>query len=130
MTRTASRACADAEDRLRFRQIPPIANPSLSITQAHAILVNMDKRDAGQHGGRSRSLAKQTASRRNGVLGGRPTRAKALLCAMRRLYEHLHGKCPEIDPGDLSLIVERMCRRPGSGRRFFIRPLEGGGFGV
>jgi hypothetical protein len=49
---------------------------------------------------------------------------------MRELYEKLAVKCPEIDPGDLNLIVERMCRHPGSGRRFFIRPLAGGGYAV
>jgi hypothetical protein len=49
---------------------------------------------------------------------------------MRALYEKIRGKCPNVDPEDLLLIVERMCRQPGSGRRFFIRPLEGGGYGV
>jgi hypothetical protein len=49
---------------------------------------------------------------------------------MRDLYEKIHAAAPAIDPGDLLLIVERMCRRPGSGRRFFIRPLKGGGYGV
>jgi hypothetical protein len=34
----------------------------------------------------------------------------------------------DIDPGDLDLILERLCRTPNSGRRFFIRPRQGGGF--
>ena len=91
---------------------------------------SVNKRDAGQLGGRRKSPAKQAASRQNGARGGRPKRAEALLRDMRALYEKLAPKCPEIDPGDLSLIVERMCRRPGSGRRFFIHPLPGGGYGV
>jgi len=90
----------------------------------------MNKRDAGQRGGRRKSLAKQAAAKRNGLQGGRPTRAVALWRDMRALYTKIQAKCPEIDPGDLNLIVERMCRRPGSGRRFFIRPLAVGGYGV
>lgn len=90
----------------------------------------MNKRDAGQLGGRQKSPTKQSAAKRNGMQGGRPKRAEALLRDMRALYEKLQAKCPEIDPGDLNLIVERMCRRPGSGRRFFIRPLAGGGYAV
>lgn len=90
----------------------------------------MNKRDSGQRGGRRKSPAKQAAARRNGAHGGRPTRAEALLRDMRALYEKLAAKCPEIDPGDLTLIVERMCRRPGSSRRFFIHPLAGGGYAV
>ena len=90
----------------------------------------MDARAAGRLGGKRRSLTKRASSRRNGALGGRPKKAELLLREMRALYEKLRGKCPNVDPEDLILIVERMCRRPGSGRRFFIRPLEGGGYGV
>jgi hypothetical protein len=49
---------------------------------------------------------------------------------MRALHQKIRLLCPTIDLDDLSLIVERMCRRPGSGRRFFMRPLEGGGYAV
>jgi hypothetical protein len=90
----------------------------------------MNARAAGKLGGKRKSRAKRAAARRNGALGGRPKRAEVLLRDMRAMYEKIRGKCLNIDPGDLNLIIERMCRRPGSGRRFFIRPLEGGGYGV
>jgi hypothetical protein len=90
----------------------------------------MNARKAGQIGGRQKSPAKRLAARRNGALGGRPKKADVFLRNMRALYKKLHDKCPHIDPEDLILIVERMCRLPGSGRRFFIRSLESGGYGV
>lgn len=90
----------------------------------------MDVRDAGQRGGRSKSSAKRAAARRNGRGGGRPNKAQDLLRRMRAVHERIKDQCQNIDPHDLWLIIERMCRRPGSGRRFFIRPLEGGGYGV
>lgn len=87
----------------------------------------MDKRAAGRRGGRQRSVAKQAAARANGARGGRPKKAAALVRCMielRAKVAHL-----KMDPGDRDLIVERLCRQPGSGRRFFIRPRKGGGYG-
>jgi hypothetical protein len=89
----------------------------------------MNARAAGQLGGKRRSPAKRVAARRNGALGGRPKKAEVLLRDMRAMYAKIKDRCSDIDPGDLGLIIERMCRPPGSGRRFFIRPLEGGGYG-
>lgn len=46
----------------------------------------------------------------------------------------MHAKVKEdprvagIDPGDLGLILERLCREPGSDRRFFLRPRANGGY--
>jgi hypothetical protein len=34
---------------------------------------------------------------------------------------------PDIDPGDLLLIVESVLRPPSKNRRFFVRPLPRGG---
>lgn len=49
---------------------------------------------------------------------------------MRTLRAKILSVCgDEIDPGDLDLILERLCRKPGSGRVFFIRPRERGGYG-
>jgi hypothetical protein len=89
----------------------------------------MNARDAGRQGGQQKSFAKRTAARRNGALGGRPRKAELLIRDMRVMYDEIKDQCSSIDPGDLGLIIERMCRPPGSGRRFFIRPLMGGGYG-
>lgn len=48
---------------------------------------------------------------------------------MRALHEKIQGHHLDIDPGDLGLILERLCRGPSSGRRMFIRPRKDGGFG-
>jgi hypothetical protein len=89
----------------------------------------MNARAAGQRGGRRKSPAKRVAAQRNGALGGRPKKVEMLLRNMRAVYAKIKDQGLNIDPGDLGLIVERMCRPPGSGRRFFIRPLVGGGYG-
>ncbi|HEX4455293.1 MAG TPA: hypothetical protein VH143_30745 [Kofleriaceae bacterium] len=88
----------------------------------------MNARDAGRRGGRQRSAAKRAASRRNGALGGRPTKAQTLRGDMQAARAKLADRNLDIDPGDLDLILERLCRTPNSGRRFFIRPRQGGGF--
>jgi hypothetical protein len=83
----------------------------------------------GSHGGRSKSPAKQRAARRNGARGGRPSNALALMARMRAMHAKIGERCKHIDPGDLDLIIERMCRAPNSGRQFFIFPRPGGGYG-
>jgi hypothetical protein len=50
--------------------------------------------------------------------------ARRVLEAQARLQPLL----PDIDPGDLGLILERILRPVGSGRRFFIRPRDDGGY--
>ena len=91
-----------------------------------ATLGTVNARTAGKKGGRSKSAAKQAASRKNGARGGRPSAARALL--KRIVAAQADLQLPDIDPGDLGLILERLCRAPNSGRRFFIRPIKGGGF--
>jgi hypothetical protein len=90
----------------------------------------MDVKAAGRRGGQRKSPAKRAAARRNGARGGRPNKAQALVRRMQVVHAKIKDQCRSIDPHDLWLIIERMCRQPGSGRRFFIRPLEGGGYGV
>ena len=77
--------------------------------------------------GRSKSHAKRAAARRNGSRGGRPSRAESLLRRMREMRAKIGDI--DVDPGDLGMIIERLCRAPNSGRRFFIRPRIGGGYG-
>jgi hypothetical protein len=89
----------------------------------------MNARDVGRRGGQRKSPAKRLAAQRNGARGGRPTKAQALLRRMRAVYATLQDQELNIDPGDLGLIIERLCRTPNSGRRFFIRPRKGGGYG-
>lgn len=46
------------------------------------------------------------------------------------MYETIKDdpRVARIDPGDLGLILERLCREPGSGRRFFLYPRASGGY--
>jgi hypothetical protein len=48
---------------------------------------------------------------------------------MRAMHAKIEPHHLDIDPEDLGLIIERLCRAPNSGRRFFIRPRKDGGFG-
>ncbi len=89
----------------------------------------MNVRDAGRRGGQRKSPAKRAAAQRNGARGGRPKKAHVLLRTMQAMYAKIRNQPLNIDPGDLGLIIERLCRAPNSGRRFFIRPRKGGGYG-
>lgn len=89
----------------------------------------MDVRDAGRRGGQRKSLAKGVAARKNGARGGRPTKVQALLRRMAAMYAKIGDQCRHVDPGDLGLIIERLCRAPNSGRQFFIFPRKTGGYG-
>ena len=88
----------------------------------------MKPHESGKASGRSASHAKRVAAKANGAKGGRPSKVALLLRRMREMHARLAGKVPEIDPHDLDLIVERLCRAPGD-REFFIVPLAGGGYG-
>ncbi len=90
---------------------------------------DMNARDAGRRGGRRKSPAKTAAARANGARGGRPKKVHVLLQNMRTLRAKIEARTLNIDPDDLGLIIERLCRAPNSGRRFFIRPRKDGGFG-
>jgi hypothetical protein len=89
----------------------------------------MNPRVAGRRGGQRRTAAKRAAARKNGARGGRPSRVEALLGRMRAMHERLAKQRLDIDPDDLDLIVEHMCREPNSDRRFFIHPRRDGGYG-
>ena len=89
----------------------------------------MNVRDAGRRGGQRKSPAKRAAAQKNGARGGRPTKGQVLLRRMRAMYARIQDQDLSIDPGDLGLIIERLCRAPNSGRRFFIRPRNDGGYG-
>lgn len=55
--------------------------------------------------------------------------AERLAKRVREAQARLQPRLPDMDPGDLALILERMLRPPGSGRRFFLhRRDDGGGF--
>lgn len=47
---------------------------------------------------------------------------------MRAMHARVADKCRHIDPGDLDLIIERLCREPNSNRAFFIYPRADGGY--
>lgn len=85
---------------------------------------------AGRGRGQRSSPAKRAAARKNGARGGRPTKAEALVRRMRAMHEKIGIACSHIDPHDLDLIIERMCRDPGSDRRFFIYPRSDGGYEI
>jgi hypothetical protein len=88
----------------------------------------MNASDAGRRGGQQKSAAKRSAARRNGTRGGRPRKADALLQRMAVLKAKIDPLKIGIDPDDLDLIIERLCRLPGDGRRFFIHPRQAGGY--
>jgi hypothetical protein len=67
------------------------------------------------------------ASRRNGARGGRPSRAVALVRRVQALRARLAGRCDDIDPHDLDLILIRLCSGIHDDRRFFIRARPDGG---
>lgn len=48
---------------------------------------------------------------------------------MDSMRDKLRGRLPDVDPSDLDLIIERLCRLPGDRGRFFIRPRRDGGYG-
>jgi hypothetical protein len=74
------------------------------------------------------SKKKRDAARKNGRLGGRPSKMAALLERMRSMRAGLADRVLDVDPHDLDLIIERLCRLPGDGRRFFIYASNGGGY--
>jgi hypothetical protein len=59
------------------------------------------------------------------VDGDRPD-PEHLRAEIFRLRDKVAPRLPDIDPGDLLLILECIVRKPGSGRRFFIRELRPG----
>jgi len=85
----------------------------------------VNAREMGRTGGRSRSAAKRAASRRNGARGGRPTNAERFARKVHDACAVLAPQLPQIDPGDLRLIV-RCLLLPPARRAVFIRRREDG----
>ena len=78
----------------------------------------------GRKGGQSRSAPKREASRRNGARGGRPTNAERFARKVRDVCAVLAPELPQIDPGDLRLIV-RCLLLPPARRAVFTRRKDG-----
>lgn len=75
--------------------------------------------ELGRKGGRSRSPAKRAAARRNGSKGGRPRFADLLARRVREARAQLQPLLPDMDPGDLDLILSCLLR-PLERRQFFM----------
>lgn len=52
--------------------------------------------------------------------------AEELVREIVRLRDDLAPRLPDIDPGDLMLILESLLRPMGSGRRFLLREIRPG----
>jgi len=57
----------------------------------------------------------------------RRAEAERLRVAVLEARERVAPLLPDIDPGDLLLILQSLLRPIGSGRRFFLRRLDSGG---
>jgi len=79
----------------------------------------------GRKGGRSRSTAKRSASRRNGARGGRPRNAELFARTVREVCIALAPQVPQIDPGDLNLIVRCLLLPPARRAVFVTRRKDG-----
>jgi hypothetical protein len=92
------------------------------------MLHGVDARSMGKKGGRSRSAAKVAASRRNGRRGGRPRKADVFARKLQRVCAEIGPQLPEIDPGDLRLIV-RTLLLPAAQRAVFVTRRKDGRYG-
>ena len=79
----------------------------------------------GRKGGRSRSPEKRSAARRNGELGGRPRKADVFAREVTEECRRLAPQLPQIDPGDLRLIVRCMLLPPAKRCVFIARRPDG-----
>jgi hypothetical protein len=51
-----------------------------------------------------------------------------LVRRVQEAYDRLAPRLPQVDPGDLILILDSLFRPFGTGRRFLLKPLPGGGY--
>ncbi len=79
----------------------------------------------GRRGGLSKSLAKRAAARWNGAHGGRPRNVDRLAGKIRDVCAQLVPQLPEIDPGDLRLIVRCLLLPPARRAVFLTRRKDG-----
>jgi hypothetical protein len=112
-----------AEPRVAARPVVNIANfekpKRLGYSQA------VDAKQMGRKGGRSRSVAKRAAARRNGVRGGRPSRAELFARRVRETCARLAPEYPQIDPSDLYRIVRLRLLPPVKRCVFIFRRSDG-----
>jgi hypothetical protein len=85
----------------------------------------MNAREMGRKGGQSRTAAKTAAARRNGARGGRPTNAERLARKVSEVCVELAPQLPQIDPGDLRLIVRCLLLPPARRAVFVTRRKDG-----
>jgi hypothetical protein len=85
----------------------------------------MDVAEMGRRGGRSRSAAKRAAARRNGARGGRPRNVDLLARRVRDVCARLAPELPDLDPGDLRLIVRCLLLPPARRAVFVARRNDG-----
>ena len=79
----------------------------------------------GRRGGQSRSAAKRTAARRNGLRGGRPREVDRLARKVRDACARLAPMLPGMDAGDLRLIVRSLLLPPARRAVFLARRPDG-----
>jgi hypothetical protein len=79
----------------------------------------------GRKGGRSRSALKRAASRRNGARGGRPGKVELLARRVDEACAALAPQLPQIDPGDLRMIVRSLLLPPARRAVFIHRRKDG-----
>jgi hypothetical protein len=85
----------------------------------------VDASDMGRRGGQSKSVAKRAAARRNGARGGRPRDVDLFARKVREVCARLAPQLPELDPGDLRLIVRSLLLPPGRRAVFIARRPDG-----
>ena len=79
----------------------------------------------GRKGGKSRSVAKRAASRRNGARGGRPRDIDRFAARIRAVCQRLAPELPAVDPGDLRMIVRSLLLPPARRAVFIARRKDG-----
>ena len=79
----------------------------------------------GRRGGRSKSLVKRKAARRNGARGGRPRATDLFARKLQDTCARLVPQLPQVDPGDLRLIVRCLLLPPARRAVFITRRQDG-----
>jgi hypothetical protein len=79
----------------------------------------------GRLGGRSKSAVKRAAARLNGARGGRPRDVDLFARKVQDACVRLAPQLPELDPGDLRLIVRCLLLPPGRRAVFLARRHDG-----
>jgi hypothetical protein len=85
----------------------------------------VNAKQMGRKGGRSTSVAKRAAARRNGARGGRPRNVDRFAREVRETCARLAPQLPQIDPGDLFLIVRHLLLPPERRVVFVTRRKDG-----